>query len=262
MDGRSVVLLFILSVAGWGQSQGYPNVNKSLAGWQYNPPCEGSDCAGGTGLPTSTSLTVGVSSPSLDGASAKFTIVAPALSKQGLTTNVLWPWKAGANNNWTTFVGTYHIYLPEVANIAALEFDLFQFNNGQRYMYGSECDQGGSWRIWNQLTGSWVGSGFSCNLFTADSWHTVTWMVHRVPGDRSCSGQPCLHYDTLIVDAVSYSGFIPQPSAPSADPNNNGIQFQIDESYLGGTAIAYVDEMNLTVSTGVTAPMLSEGPVQ
>lgn len=167
----------------------------------------------------------------------------------GQTTNVLWPRKVGINNNYVTFIGTYNIFIPSITNITALEFDQFQFNSGQRYMMGSECDKGGNWRIWNQLTGSWVSTSVSCSLFTANTWHSVVWATHRIPGDTSCaSSNPCMYYDYLIVDGNQFTGFTKQPSAPSADPDNNGIQFQIDQDFTGGTSNVFMDEMSLSLA--------------
>lgn len=248
-------MLCLLTTAHAQTTVTYSNLDDSLSGWQYNPPCQGPACAGGTGTPTSTSLTINNPTPSLDGESAEFTLnCVPncgALTS-GQTTNVLWPNKVGANNNWTQFLGIYHINIPSITNITALEFDQFQFNNGQRYMMGSECDKGGNWRIWNQLTGSWVSTSVSCGIFTANIWHSITWATHRIPGDTSCaSSNPCMYYDSLTVDGTQYTGFSPQPSAASADPNNNGIQFQIDQDFTGGTSSVYVDEMSLTVANQV-----------
>lgn len=57
-----------------------------------------------------------------------------------------------------------------------------------------------------------------------------------------------MYYDSLTVDGTVSTGFTKQPSAPSADPDNNGIQFQIDQDFTGGTSNVFVDEMSLTLS--------------
>lgn len=250
----------LLVLTGFAAAQGdqvtFANLDDSLTGWQYNPPCQGAVCAGGAGLPTFTSLVVGIPAPAMDGTSARFTLTAPPLNGPSLTTNVLWPRKVGANNAYTTFVGTYHVYLPEVTNVAALEFDQFQFNRGQRYMFGSECDRDGEWRTWNQATGSWINTGFPCTLFVANTWHSIVWTTHRVTGNVN------MYYDSLTVDGIVYAGFLPQPSAPSSDPDNNGIQFQIDESAAGGLVTAYVDGMSLVLGAAMVAPVMAQPIVQ
>ncbi len=176
---------------------------------------------------------------------------------EGETTNVLWPYKVGAHESLTHMTGTFSVYVPSLSNIDALEYDQFQFDDGQRYMYGSQCvfGTGGKWWIWNQCAngngGKWVKTKLACSL-TAATWHTLQWQTHRVPGDTSCAdGNPCMYYDALVIDGTTYSGssvgLTPQCSGPNSEPDNAGIQFQIDESYLGGTASEYLDLVSLTM---------------
>jgi hypothetical protein len=77
-------------------------------------------------------------------------------------------------------------------------------------------------------------------------WHSITWNVHRVVGDTSCSGNPCLYYDQLIVDGTSYGPFTPQETTTSGDSPAFGIQFQIDQGATAGTSIEYLDQVNFT----------------
>lgn len=58
---------------------------------------------------------------------------------EGETTNVLWPHKVGAEDSLTHLIGTFSVYIPSLSNIQALEYDQFQFEDGQRFMYGSQC---------------------------------------------------------------------------------------------------------------------------
>jgi hypothetical protein len=55
-----------------------------------------------------------------------------------------------------------------------------------------------------------------------------------------------MYYDSITVNGTPYTGFAPQPSAPSSDPDNTGIQFQLDVNALGGTATAYLDQTSFT----------------
>ena len=60
-----------------------------------------------------------------------------------------------------------------------------------------------------------------------------------------------MYYDSLTIDGTTYTGSAdglnPQCSAPNSETDNAGIQFQIDESYLGGTASEYLDLVSLTI---------------
>ncbi|HXN71552.1 MAG TPA: hypothetical protein VN861_03250 [Candidatus Acidoferrales bacterium] len=172
----------------------------------------------------------------------------------GETTNVLWPRKVGANNSATWFVGTWAFYLPSTSNITALEVDQFQFNSGQRFMFGTECDLGAFLRIWNQLTTSWVATTVACPVFTTNTWHTGQFVTHRVPGDTSCaSGNPCMHFDTFTMDGVVHNLNLTEPSAPSSDPDNTGFQFQIDMNASGGNVLEYLDLVDFSEGTGAPA---------
>lgn len=204
------------------------------------------------------SQTNGITTPSLDGKSMKLSFVGPSLPS-GQTTNVLAPYKVGANNNAVTYIGVHHVYLPTVSNIEAVELDQFGFHNGHRYMMGSECDSPatstGYWRIWNQAAnsggGAWVQTTVPCTILTtAATWHQIQWNTHIDPiTSTACSGQPCMYYDELTVDTVTYPINLAEPSYPSGDGDNNGIQFQLDIGAAGGTGTIYEDEMSLTLSS-------------
>jgi uncharacterized repeat protein (TIGR02543 family) len=242
----------------------YSSISSSLTGWQ-TPPCSnlnpsGSYCAGGNGTPTSApTQTIAHSSPSLDGDAMEISLVGQSSLPVGETTNVLWLWKGGANNNINNYVGVYNVYLPEISNIQALEYDQFGFHNegspGNRFMMGSECDSPtfstGYWRIWNAQAQSWVTTSVPCTLLTTPGvWHNIQWVTMTDPTtSTACNGNPCMTYVSLTVDGVVHNLNLKEPSGTSTDANNNGIQAQIDVNSTGGTATEYLDEMTLTLST-------------
>lgn len=208
----------------------------------------GLSCAGGTGTGTSVTQTINNASPSVDGAAMQFSVTGPSLS-MGQTTNQLWYFKPGAQNTATAMVGTYSCYISSTALIAALEFDQFIFTHSpiqERDMFGSECDIGGNWRIWNQLTTSWVSTATACSL-NVGSFNTIQWITHRIPGNTGCSGHSCLYYDQLTVNGVASGPYTPQPSNTSADADNIGFQFQIDVNATGGAVTASCDKLSLAV---------------
>lgn len=254
------LVLLLLPLSAFAQL--YPNTDDTLSGWQ-SPPCLGTACAGGTGTATAYFQTIDNSTPSLDGESMEIGFTGPSLTS-GETTNVLWPHKVGANGAVTALSGTWHVYFPNAGLIQAKELDIFQFVGGQRFMYGTECDNpaltAGFLRIWNQCAnsngGAWITTSIACPLFSSsNTWHSFTLNTHRVIGDTSCTGgNPCEYYDSIVIDGTVHTGFTPQCSAPNSEPDNIGIQTQIDESSAGGTVTEFEDEMSLTLATGGLCP--------
>ncbi len=222
------------------------SIDDSLTNWGVCvlPGCN----PGGTGTPSADSQTINNATPSLDGASMAVSVTGPVLAA-GQTTDALWYYKPGANNNSTIFSSTYHMYIASTSNVEALEFDQFQFVSGVEYMFGSQCVIGGVWDIWNQLSGVWVATSIPCSLSTS-AWHTIIWNGHRVPGDTSCSSNACMYYDSLSIDGTVYNGFTPQPSGSTAFADNTGTQVQIDVNSTGGAATMFLDEVNFSQQTG------------
>jgi len=259
------LVLLLLPLSAFAQL--YPNTDDTLSGWQ-SPPCLGTACAGGTGTATAYFQTIDNSTPSLDGESMEIGFTGPGLTS-GETTNVLWPHKVGANGAVTALSGTWHVYFPNAGLIQAKELDIFQFVGGQRFMYGTECDNpaltAGFLRIWNQCAnsngGAWITTSVACPLFSSsNTWHSFTLNTHRVIGDTSCTGgNPCEYYDSIVIDGTVHTGFTPQCSAPNSEPDNIGIQTQIDESSVGGAVTEFEDEMSLSLAAGGTCAQFVGG---
>ncbi|MGA8298452.1 MAG: hypothetical protein WB817_03165, partial [Terriglobales bacterium] len=93
------------------------------------------------------------SSPARDGSSADFYV-----SANKPYSNVLFWNKLGAHDWATSFTWDFWVYLDSDSSGAQnLEYDLFQFADGQEYMFGSQCAYvSGHWDVWNQQTGHWV----------------------------------------------------------------------------------------------------------
>lgn len=235
------------------------NLDDTLTGWSlcYIGSCSGGGTPGGTGTPTSVSQTINNASPSLDGDSMALSFVAPSTSG---TTNLLATYKAGANDTATSLSFDGHFYIPTNASLVSqFEFDQFILSTTDdiEYMFGSQCNKtAGFWQVWNQLSGTWVNTSVVCSL-TAGTWYEIAETAHRVPGDTSCSGMPCLHYDSLTINGVAQSGFAmtePAGPLPGGWTSNTGFQFQMNAVSAGSSGAAiveYVDE--LMFSAGSTS---------
>jgi hypothetical protein len=247
------LVLFLAACCGLAGAQAlYPNLDDSSANWGQG--C-GNAIAGGTGVPTSGPTQGFINpTPSLDGNSMEISFTGQVLGG-GNTTNCLWWNKVGANNAILYLTGIYHVYIPSETNIQALEYDQFIFDNGNRYMEGSQCVIGGLWQVWNQCTG-WVNTSpsLSCSL-SINTWHSIVWNTHRdTNSSTACGGHPCMYYDQLTIDGVAHGPFTSQQSCPSGDPDNIGIQAQIDTTSAGGFTNEFIDEMSLQTALAPTTP--------
>lgn len=211
--------------------------------------CSGPDCAGGSGNATSTSQTIDNAAPSLDGASMKLTLTAAHPF-----TNVLWTYKISACDSCTDFRSDFEVYPVSSSGVQALEYDLFDLasSTGIKFMWGMQWNQSKRrWQIWNQRDHAWVDTEVTHGL-KFGAWNHIQVADHRVQGDtNSCSGGPCMYFDTLTIDGVEYPLHMVEPSGPLPKGwmSKVGIQFQIDsDSAHASTLTEYVDEASFTAA--------------
>jgi hypothetical protein len=206
--------------------------------------CGDVGCAGGGANATSFPMTQNVASPSRDGASTEFQITGPAYA------DALWWKKVGAYNDKENFLWEWWFYLPASSTSAqALEFDAFQFapvgSTLTEFMFGTECNYAlGVWDGWNQQTGSWVHTSFSCPKFSTGTWHHAILFVQRVGDNRDQ-----VRYGNLTIDGVTTQWNLTEPTAPTPAgwTANTGVQFQLDENSSGTSLQEWVDSVKLTI---------------
>ncbi len=231
-------------------------IDDSLTGWNY--------CwAGGTGAHHCTpggsgTVTVGPTqtinnpSPSKDGASMSYGFTGTSF------TDVIFYYDAGANNTATNFTADFWVQTTG-ANQAA-EFDIFQFLHAtlDNFTWGSQCVTGAKWQIWNGLAGTWNNTSINCGSLSG-SMHHVILNVHRIAGDLSCSGHPCMRYDSLVIDGVlnKLDTNYPAGVLNATWVDQTGVNFQLDTNSGGGAVSANIDLVNLYE----TAPLENTFPV-
>jgi hypothetical protein len=146
------------------------NIQK-LTGWKT---CVGT-CAG---MPHAVySLTLGVTSPSLSGASAK----AQILSGTSPFGGVMWYKYLTAGGTATHFVYDFYFYMTNPSAPQALEFNISQSTGGYRYEFASQCElvNTRTWRLWDPSAKHWVGTTVPCLQPPPKTWNHVTWELQR-----------------------------------------------------------------------------------
>ena len=190
-------------------------------------------CASGRGNATS-SKTDHQATPSLDGSSAKFTLG----GKTGYS-NALW-WKSvsgGLDASHFSYDVSFYVDHPEVSE--ALEFDVNQSFGGVRYVWGSECNFKDSkkWDIWDPKGFKWIPTSLPCPVFTANSWHHITWLLERVNGQ--------VHYISLTVDGQTMPVDIYKDPQPKFNGTDINVAFQLDGDINQAPYNVWLDEVTL-----------------
>lgn len=231
-------LLTLLS--GVAVAQFNTNLDLNQGGWQkcVLPSCN----PGGTGIPTST--TIAETGTKWPPNSLELSVSGPEW------TDFLAYDKVGATQS-TYFQSDFSLYIPggiPSENYDALEYDIFQYLAPYEFMFGSQCVMGANWQVWDGLHNQWVDTPLACSL-PAGKWHHLQWWVHRVDGDTSCEGYPCMHFDVLGIDEVYTEIAMIEPAGPmpAGWSNNSGLNFQIDTSGAKSkaTATEYIQHVNL-----------------
>ena len=186
-------------------------------------------------------------SPSLFGSSTEL-----FMSSTTGYSNVLYYNKLGANDTASHFTWDFWVQVDSSSSAAqTFEFDTFQFLNGRRYMFGTQCNyQSGQWQIWNEGGGKWLNAGFACQKFTPNKWYHITWVFHRGTGTDMK-----MYYDSLTIQqygsrtATTRNLRVSEPSGPlpTGWGDNLGVQFQLDLGKNPGELHEWIDLVSLTV---------------
>ena len=221
-----------LNITVLGSSGRSPTFSRiqTMPNWADCSVCAGQ---GGNGPNTDHWMEEGIGSASLSGAAARFHVGGTPWGA------ALW-WKelqGDTTVNNLQYDLDFNVDHPDQAQ--ALEFDVNQGTGGNRYLYGTECDFGGSqtWRVWNSDAHKWVSTGVFCGRPQAGQWNHVTWEFQRNNG-QVIFVAVTLNGDRHSVDASSNS------FAEGGDFIN--VAFQADLNASGGNLAVTVDNVNLT----------------
>lgn len=182
-----------ITVTGNGKS--FTNLQRSggWAGYAQRSPnfvdCSPSPCEN-----TTFSMTQGIKSPSMSGASSQMYLAGTQGYGDGFWNNHLIGdgSSQGLPDSNHTLVPTLHSFTYDVyfwgSNLGlaqALEFDINQFFNNQGFIFGHECRiaGGNEWDVWDNVNHHWVPTGVSCNPIN-NSWNHLTIQVQRTSNNQ------------------------------------------------------------------------------
>ena len=195
-------------------------------------------------------LTQGVSSPAMDGKSARFLI-------GGSTpyADVLWNNHLIGDGTSQGMPDTSHTIVPSVhdfiydtyffsydlLNSENIEFDIGQFFNGMGFMYGTQCEvtNGEVWDVWDPANHKWIKTSIPCKP-NRNAWNHVIIKMERTSDNK-------VLYKSFTLNGVThdlnwkYSHF----SVPSGW-HGIVINFQLDGNYKLWDYSVYLDKLNLT----------------
>ena len=243
-NGNNVSSNLAVDVTGAGSAtvsniQNIPNWEPCSALYAPGTPRAGQLCAAGLGNAVST-MTEDVSSPSLSGSSAHFTL-------GGSTgySNELYTMSLGGGDSPTHFVYDFYVMVDNPGAPQALEFDVNQTINDTRWTWGTECNFNGNypnvgeWDVWNGAPNTgWEKTSAPCPLFAANQWNHIIWTLERV-------GQQ-VHYISLQVNNNTYPLDLYYAAQPDWSMGQINVAFQMDGNVNQTPYNAWLDEVNLT----------------
>ena len=202
---------------------------QTLTGWQTCiNTCSGTAAA-------VFSMTQGIASPALSGASTRFQLLAGTQPFGG----VLWFKFLGAQNSATHFLYDLNFYVDNPAAAQALEFNVTQSDGQNRYNFSTQCDLAGThtWRVWDPVGFKWAASVVQCAQPAANTWHHLVWEFERDSGGN------------VIFTAVTVNGTrgVVNLSMPHTSDSNSGVDvsYQPDANLTGTPYSVWLDKVNL-----------------
>ncbi|MCI0349373.1 MAG: hypothetical protein L0Z53_08105 [Acidobacteriales bacterium] len=208
----------------------YSNIDQ-MSGWTSCSVCAG---AGGAGPSAPHSMTK-VSSPSMDGQSAKF-----SLGGSTPYSNALWWKQLGARDTAANFVYDLYYYIKNPSAAQALEFDVNQSRSGKKYIFGTECDFKNTkvWKVYDPYNRKWRTTSIGCSVPKAYTWHHVTLEFHR-------GSTPSTKFISVTINGSKH--YFNRSYAPrSSGAREINVAFQMDGNKYQTDYSVWVDKIKLT----------------
>jgi hypothetical protein len=163
-------------------------------------------------------------------------------------------------SNATTFNLDFRIFTDQnFASVAqAVEFGVEQtFSTGnQHYKMDAQCDfVGGTWRLFDPVSVSWMSTNRACTQFTP-GWNHITFQFQRTscPSSVTSPTGQCVQWTNLIVNGTTYPVTDPSgsgmfaPGTTDASSNQLLTSLQLDLDSAEDPYEVYMDEVSLSTN--------------
>jgi hypothetical protein len=185
------------------------------------------------------SFATGITSPSIDGRSAQFSIAASV----PYTNAYFYQKHAVIPNEISALTYEFDFYVPTGMETApqALEFECQQTLNGWIYNFSWQAAYvGGVWRIFDYGLQQWQSTGIPVQPFSGGTWHHVLAEYHNDAVNH------VVWHDALTVDGVRHIVNIPHNAFFSGNANQFTNAFQLDSNSTATPYSVYLDQMSIT----------------
>ena len=201
-----------------------------MTGWQSCDKCAGK---GGNGPTAVYSITQNLSSPAMDGKSAKL-----YLQPSTAYANALWWKQLGANANVSHFQYDMYFYLKNPSAAQSLEFDLNQSVGGKKYIFGTQCDikNHHDWDIYDAYHHQWMQTGIACTVPQAYTWSHLILEFQRVNGQVKFIA-------VTLNGKKSYFNKSYNPASSGVSELN--VAVQLDGNGQAASYSEYIDKVNM-----------------
>jgi hypothetical protein len=210
----------------------YKNIDQ-MAGWDSCSACAGE---GGAGPVVPFSYTQGRSSPSIDGSSMQFWLGGSTPWGAALWWKQLTPIDSARHYVYDLYFYYQDKYAPQ-----ALEFDMNVSANGNRYIFGTQCDIGASqgWDTWNNPGHFWEHTGVSCPAPPVNTWNHLIWEFQRNDDGSMTFVALTLNGNRKALNVTTW------PTSQGGSELN--VAFQMDGNYQEANYSVWLDKVQLSV---------------
>ncbi len=210
---------------------------QQVAGWLTCGACGNT---GGGGSLASYQMSQGITSPSVSGDSAKFSI-----SGSYAYANAYWFFRHPARSTaMSALTYEFDLYVPAGDENApqAIEFECQQRLNSYVYNFAWQAEYTSNrWRVFNYTAKQWEDSGIALQRFAPGTWHHIIAEYHNDENSHTT------YHDALTVDGTRYPVNILHSATPVSNTSNEFTNaFQLDLNGSATPYAVYVDRMKVT----------------